>query len=365
LDEFANTCVIPNFVQILAYARSLGIGVTTILQSLEQIKKMYKDDWGVIVDNSNSLLYLGSVSHVETLEYLSKSLGKGTYDKKDYSRSRGRHGSSTTSSARIGRELMLPDEIRNIEKTACILLIGGKSPYFSQKYNLQLHKNYKYTSEADEKCVISYTPQAPPEKAKEAKPAGKIISEAGNAEARAGGVLDGLQEALKESEIVVDTRQKTLLGVINSLRQSKAGEFSGIEADEDEEREINRRVEIGERLREEDAENDKTMDLFISVSTDPCDIKQVLTELAEGEARGEPMTFGDTTYTEDGGAEIEDAEIAEMVEDYATIEDNEATEEFKNQLSGMLTDKLSEGKKTNFTKVMGNETTAEVFREAL
>ena len=74
LDEFANTCTIPNFVSILAYARSLGVGITTILQSLDQIKNMYKDEWGVIIDNSNSLLYLGKVTNMDTLEYLSKLL---------------------------------------------------------------------------------------------------------------------------------------------------------------------------------------------------------------------------------------------------------------------------------------------------
>jgi len=366
LDEFANTCVIPNFVQMLAYARSLGIGITTILQSLEQIKKMYKDEWGVIVDNSNSLLYLGSVSHVETLEYLSKSLGKATYDKKDYSRSRGRHGSSTTSNARVGRELMLPDEIRNIKKTACILLIGGKSPYFSQKYSLKLHRNYKYTSEADEKCVIDYTPQAAPEKQKELKPAEAIISGAGNAETGTGGALDGIQEAFKDGEVVIDTRKKTVIGAMNSMRQSNTAEFSGIGLDEDEEREVNRRVEIDERLREEKAHDDKMMDLFtgVGVSTEPDDVRQVFTELAEGEAKGAPMTFANTTYTEDGDVEIEDAEIVGMVTDYDTIGDNDATEEFQTGVRGMNTDSLQDGKHKNFEREIERETTAELFREA-
>ena len=82
LDEFATTCTIPNFVKILAYARSLGIGITPIIQSLEQLKNMYKDEWGVIIDNCNTMLFLGSVTHMDTLEYISKLVGKGTFDKR-------------------------------------------------------------------------------------------------------------------------------------------------------------------------------------------------------------------------------------------------------------------------------------------
>jgi len=363
LDEFANTCVIPNFVQILAYARSLGISITTILQSLEQIKKMYKDEWGVIVDNSNSLLYLGSVSHVETLEYLSKSLGKGTYDKKDYSRTRGSRGSSTTSSARVGRELMLPDEIRNIKKTACILLVGGKSPYFSQKYNLTLHKNYQYTSEADEKCVPVYAPKGAPDKPEEIKPATDIIGGGGPAETRPASVLDGIDEAFRESEVVIDTRAKTLASAVNDMRKNKNTQFSGVGLDEDEERELNARTEADEQLREEGMENEKTLDLFVRVSTEQSDIQKVCAEMAEGLEKGTPMTFADTTYTEDGDVPIEDDEIISMVTNFDTIEDNDATEDFVNDLKSINTDNLADGKKKNYEKENESEA-AELFREA-
>lgn len=154
LDEFANTCTIPNFVSILAYARSLGIGITTILQSLEQIKKMYEKDWGVIVDNSNTLLYLGKVTHMDTLDYLSKLLGKGTFDKQSYSRTRGRQGSSSTNSDRIGRELLDAAEIRKLKNDKCLLIVGGKDPFYSRKYNYKRHKNYKYTSDANKNHIF-------------------------------------------------------------------------------------------------------------------------------------------------------------------------------------------------------------------
>jgi hypothetical protein len=147
LDEFANTCVIPNFVKILAYARSFGIGIVTILQSLEQIKKMYEKEWGVIIDNSNYLLYLGAVTHMETLEYISKLLGKGTFDKRSSSRTYGKSGSSSKNWDTLGRELLLPDEIRMMPKDKCLLIAGGRKPFYSTKYDYTQHPNYALTSD--------------------------------------------------------------------------------------------------------------------------------------------------------------------------------------------------------------------------
>lgn len=162
LDEFANTCTIPNFVRILAYARSLGIGITTVLQSLDQIKNLYKDEWGIIIDNSDTMLYLGKVKHMDTLEYLSKLLGKGTYDKKSSSRTKGRQSSTSVSNDRLGRELMDASEIGKLKTSKCLLFVGGSNPFYSTKYNYKNHKNYKFTSDGNKKFTFTYKPSPPP-----------------------------------------------------------------------------------------------------------------------------------------------------------------------------------------------------------
>lgn len=161
LDEFANTCQIPNFVKILAYARSFGIGISIILQSLEQIKKMYKDEWGVIVDNCNTLLYLGGISHMDTLEYVSKLIGKGTFDKRTTGRTRGRQGSSSQNFDVIGRELMDSSEIRKIPKQDCIFVVGGRNPFYSKKYEYTSHPNYQFTADANHSLTFEYVPEPP------------------------------------------------------------------------------------------------------------------------------------------------------------------------------------------------------------
>ena len=152
LDEFANTCVVPNFVQLLAYARSFGVGMTIILQSLEQIKKIYEKEWGVIIDNCSSMLYLGGVKHMDTLNYFRDLLGKGTFDKKTTGRTRGRQGSSSTNEDVVGRGLFESDELyAEMKIDDCILFVSGRRPFYSKKYKYEEHPNYRFTSDGDKK----------------------------------------------------------------------------------------------------------------------------------------------------------------------------------------------------------------------
>ena len=152
LDEFANTCVVPNFVQLLAYARSFGVGMTIILQSLEQIKKIYEKEWGVIIDNCSSMLYLGGIKHMDTLNYFRDLLGKGTFDKKTTGRTRGRQGSSSTNEDVVGRGLFESDELyAEMKSDECILFVSGRRPFYSKKYKYEEHPNYRFTSDGDSK----------------------------------------------------------------------------------------------------------------------------------------------------------------------------------------------------------------------
>jgi len=160
LDEFYNTGRLPKFENILSYARSFGIGISVILQSLDQIKEMYEKSWGTILDNCSTFLYLGGIRHADTLEYISKLLGKGTFDKKTYSRTKGRQSSTSTSFDKIGRELLDPSEIQRLNKKKCLLFVQGYQPYLSRKFNYTTHKNYKYTSDSNKKNLYYYkTPQ--------------------------------------------------------------------------------------------------------------------------------------------------------------------------------------------------------------
>lgn len=161
LDEFANTCTIPNFVKILAYARSFGIGIVPILQSLEQIKNLYKDEWQVIIDNCATRLFLGSIASIDTLEYVSKMIGKGTFDKRTTGRTRGRQGSSSMNHDVVGRELLDAAELSKLPKEDCVLFISGRNPFYSKKYEYTEHPNYRYTSDANHSFAYDHVPLKP------------------------------------------------------------------------------------------------------------------------------------------------------------------------------------------------------------
>lgn len=155
LDEFYNTGKIPNFDNILSYARSFGVSISIIIQSIEQIKAMYPKTWGIIVDNCSSFLYLGGLKHVEGLEYISKILGKGTFDKKTSSRTKGIHNSSNTdNSDKFGRELLDAAELGRIHERKCVLALTGYNPFYEQKNYYKYHRNYKYTLSGNQNHIF-------------------------------------------------------------------------------------------------------------------------------------------------------------------------------------------------------------------
>ena len=162
LDEFANCFRIPNFISLLAYARSFGVGICPIIQSIDQLKAMFKDEWGVVIDNCNSLLYLGGIKHEDTLKYISSLCGKTTYDKKTFSRSKGKQGSVSWNNDYIGVELMNPDQISNMPKDECLLFIIGRPAFHSKKLDFSRHPNYLLTSDGNSKYQFDYVPQLSP-----------------------------------------------------------------------------------------------------------------------------------------------------------------------------------------------------------
>lgn len=218
LDEFKNTCRIPHFTKILAYARSFGIGIVPILQSLEQIKEMYEKEWGVVIDNCSIFLYLGSIRNNDTLEYVSKLIGKGTFDKKTTGRTKqGFGGSSSQNFDVIGRELMTPDEIQKMPKSDCLLFVNGRPPFYSEKYDYTSHPNYKYTSDANSAYAYEYIPPKPPvtERQKAAVALKREEERNQRVASRADDILESGYEKLEEIQVDMNPQQ-----LLNRLGQN-------------------------------------------------------------------------------------------------------------------------------------------------
>ncbi len=156
LDEFANIGQIPDFEKKIATMRSREISASIIIQNMAQLKEIYKDNWESITGNCDSTLFLGGQEQ-STLEYISKRLGKETIDTRNINFSKGRQGSTSYNYGIHGRELMQPDEIGRMPDSDCILLIRGMLPFYSKKFDLLKHKNYKYLYETSSENYFDYS----------------------------------------------------------------------------------------------------------------------------------------------------------------------------------------------------------------
>ena len=150
LDEFANIGQIPKFEKLIATIRSREISASIILQSQSQLKAIYTDNADTIVGNCDTTLFLGGKEKT-TLKEISEILGKETIDSFNTSETRGRELSHGLNYQKLGKELMTQDEIAVMDGGKCILQLRGVRPFFSDKFDITKHPNYKYLSDADKK----------------------------------------------------------------------------------------------------------------------------------------------------------------------------------------------------------------------
>lgn len=149
-DEFANIGQIPQFDKLIATIRSREISASIILQSQSQLKTMYKDAADTIVGNCDTTLFLGGKEKT-TLKEMSEILGKETIDLYNTSETRSNQKSFGLNYQKLGKQLMTEDEIAVMDGGKCILQIRGARPFFSDKYDITKHPNYRYLSDANPK----------------------------------------------------------------------------------------------------------------------------------------------------------------------------------------------------------------------
>lgn len=160
-DEWANVPQPDSYPKVLATCRSYNIGIDIIVQNIQSIKAHYRDEYQSIIGNCDTLLFLGGGNEPESLEFMSKLLGKETISIRTRGQTRGRSGSSSINYQLTGRELMTPDEIRRMPTRDALLLIRGESPVRDRKYNIKKHPNYRYTQDGGAKPYIHNPPPAP------------------------------------------------------------------------------------------------------------------------------------------------------------------------------------------------------------
>ena len=148
-DEAANKGQVPGLEKLVGVIRSREVSLVLLYQQLAQCKAIYDKHAETILGNMDSVVFLGG-REASTIKEISENwLGKATISMQTEGRSRGQSESYSQNTQRLGRELMTPSELATMPGDKCILQLRGLPPFFSKKYDLKQHPNYRYTAEAD------------------------------------------------------------------------------------------------------------------------------------------------------------------------------------------------------------------------
>lgn len=145
LDELPNLCRVHSLPQRLSTCRSYNIDCVVAVQSMQQLKRIFKDSEYTLMNNCVTQIFLGT-SEPDALKYISEALGKTTTNELSRQRTSAlssHQGSSSDSDKALGRELALPSEIRCADGKHQIVLIQGKSPIYCRKFRTAKRKWYK------------------------------------------------------------------------------------------------------------------------------------------------------------------------------------------------------------------------------
>ena len=148
-DEAANTGQVPSLEKLVAVIRSREVSLCLFYQQYAQCKAIYKDNAETILGNMDSVIFLGGRESSTIKEISENWLGKATISMQTEGRSRGQSESYSQNTQRLGRELMTPSELATMPGDRCILQLRGLPPFYSKKYDLKQHPNYRFTAEAD------------------------------------------------------------------------------------------------------------------------------------------------------------------------------------------------------------------------
>lgn len=147
MDEFANGARPDRFENLITTLRSRNISAVLFLQSVDQIKTIYKGEtWGILMDACSTFVFLGAGrGALATQEYISKLLGQATIDKRSEGESRGgKNGSSSLNFDRAARELLSAAEIGRLPREKCIILLEGHQPILDDKIRPFKEKTFLY-----------------------------------------------------------------------------------------------------------------------------------------------------------------------------------------------------------------------------
>ena len=130
LDEFESLGTMEGLVDKLPFVRSFGVRMLAIIQGLSQLDQRYTQAGrDKILQGCRHQIYFAA-NDQQTTQYVSQTLGKTTIT--TVSKSRSRQG-RTTSRQSQARDLMLPQEVRELPPDELILITEGAKPVRANK----------------------------------------------------------------------------------------------------------------------------------------------------------------------------------------------------------------------------------------
>ena len=143
LDEMAQLGTLDCLKQAVSLLAGYGMTLWMVWQDLAQIKSLYKDCWSTFLANAKVQQFFGINDH-DTAEYVSKMLGKATIPVETVSGTNSSSGKmteifntntsgTTRTHAEKERELLMPDEVRRLDRETTLLFVQGCPPIVSKR----------------------------------------------------------------------------------------------------------------------------------------------------------------------------------------------------------------------------------------
>lgn len=148
MDEFYTGPKPLDVPRLLGIVRGWNISMVMILQDFAQLEDLYKGKkFEIVLNNVAVIVFLGSGPLVTSgQELISKTIGKGTFDIQNDNMHFGNNANSGINWSQQGRELMLPDEVKNMSPTQLLVFIKSSKPIIDTKAIPFDYPAYGYTA---------------------------------------------------------------------------------------------------------------------------------------------------------------------------------------------------------------------------
>lgn len=137
LDELPNICKVYSLPERASTSRSYNIDLVISVQSMQQLKHIFKDAENTLMNNCVTHVYLGS-GEADALKTISEALGKTTTKETSHSQNKGgNQGGGSDSDRDLGREIALPAEIYSMPDKYAIVKMQHHQPIFAEKFKTE------------------------------------------------------------------------------------------------------------------------------------------------------------------------------------------------------------------------------------